>query len=147
MSAVAQRTAAPSEAEVRRLADTWFAALNDKAELKPMLDLLAASGLVMKFPEGTFKGTDGFKAWRKNVRNLFFDQSHTITGFMVHPEGKQARVSVEVRWEASTWKPPAARSEKIVANAGQTWIVVRGPEGRAVIKSYAVDTFTPLANG
>ena len=146
-ASVAERSLAPSAAETRMLADAWFAALNDKAGLQAMLGMLAPTGLVMKFPEGTFRGVDGFKEWRRSVRNKFFDQTHTITGFDVEADGKQARVSVAVRWEASTWKAPAARSEKIVATAGQTWTVVRGPKGRPVIKTYSVDSFQPLGVG
>ena len=145
MSAVRKRsTGAPNETEVRRLAETWFAALNDKAPLRPMLRLLAPSGLVMKFPEGIFEGIDGFKIWRRNVRNKFLDQTHTIRHFDVQPEGDEARVSVGVHWEASTWKAPQPRSERIRADAKQTWTVVRSAEsGRPVIQTYSVDSFSP----
>jgi len=134
-----------TETEVRKLADAWFVALNDKAALRPMVNMLAPEGLVMKFPETTVHGIEGFKGWRRDVRHKFFDQSHTIRQWDVRLDGSRAHVSVVVRWEASTWQPPAARSERIVADAGQTWTVVRWPgSGRAVIQLYSVDTFTPI---
>jgi hypothetical protein len=52
----------------------------------------------------------------------------------------EAQVQVVVHWEASTWKPPAAKSSRIKLDAYQTWTVRRSPEtGKPVIAVYTVD--------
>jgi hypothetical protein len=110
-----------------------------------MLGMLAADRLEMTFPEGTIHGPDEFRAWYRGVRRQYFDQVHTLQRCGIRLDGPRAQVSILVRWEASTWRAPEAYSKRIVADAGQTWTVVRSPEtGRAIIERYRVDTFTPV---
>jgi hypothetical protein len=146
MATAAERAAAPlTESEVRDLAQRWYDALSDKLPLETMHTMLAEHDVVMKFPEGTFRGLDEFETWYTNVRNQFFDQVHTITRLEAQLDGTTARVDVDVRWQASTWKPPQPRSEKILADAEQTWTVVRSAStGEPVIQTYSVDKFTPV---
>jgi hypothetical protein len=107
--------------------------------------MLLPADLEMTFPEATVRGPDEFKAWYRGVRRRYFDQVHTVRRCAVRLDGARAEVSILVRWEASTWRPPRAFSQRIVADAGQTWTVVRPPEGgAAVIQRYRVDTFTPV---
>jgi hypothetical protein len=54
--------------------------------------------------------------------------------------GEGVKVRVVVRWEASVWKPPRPKSERIILDAYQTWTVRRSPRsGKPIIASYVVD--------
>jgi hypothetical protein len=56
------------------------------------------------------------------------------------PDGSRADIKLVVRWEASRWKPPAAKSERLKMDAYQTWVVKRSPTtGKPVITRYVVD--------
>jgi hypothetical protein len=146
MASVTDRATAPlTESEIRDLAQRWYDALSDKLPLETMHTMLAEKDVVMKFPEGTFRGLGEFEAWYTNVRRQFFDQVHTITRFEAHLDGTKANVDVDVRWQASTWESPAPKSGKILADAEQTWTVIRSATtGNAVIQTYSVDKFTPV---
>ncbi len=49
-------------------------------------------------------------------------------------------MKVVVRWEASVWSPPAAKSQRIKLDAYQTWLVRRSPAtDKPVIARYTVD--------
>ncbi len=146
MATVTDRATAPlTESEVRDLAQKWYDALSDKLPLETMHTMLAERDVVMKFPEGTFRGLGEFKTWYTNVRRQFFDQVHTITRCDVHLDGTKANVDVDVRWQASTWKSPQPKSGKILADAEQTWTVIRSAAtGKPVIQMYSVDKFTPV---
>jgi hypothetical protein len=104
------------------------------------LPMLANKGLEMRFPEATIKGWSGFEGWFQTVVRIFFDEVHTVKSTKPKIKGKTAKVKVVVRWEASRWNPPAAKSERIIADAYQTWIVRRSAKtGKPEIVTYIVD--------
>ena len=48
---------------------------------------------------------------------------------------------LDLTTKKNTWKAPAAKSERIVLDAYQTWIVKRSPNiGKPVIETYIVDS-------
>lgn len=98
----------------------------------------------MRFPEATVRGHAEFREWYEGVVRTYFDEVHTIRELAVTTAGDRAEVKVVVNWQARTWTPPAARSEYLSIDAGQTWEVARSPAtGVPVIVRYVVDTFTP----
>ena len=130
-----------TEVEVYELAQTWYENLDVHAPLEEFVPLLAQEGLKMVFPEGTMEGFGGFKQWYERVVNLFFDEVHTLDNVTTMPKGDRAEVKVIVKWEASRWNAPAPKSERIIADAYQTWEVVRSPTtGKPVILTYVVDS-------
>ena len=96
----------------------------------------------MRFPEGTVYGFDGFKDWYERVIRIFFDEVHTLKKVEPKPiSNGQLEVKVVVKWEASIWNPPAAKSERIILDAYQTWIVERSPKSeKPVVLTYIVDS-------
>ena len=139
--------AAPlEEAEVRRFVERWYLELLDHhAPAEDLLACLADDGLEMRFPEETVHGHDGFRRWYERIVNTFFDEVHAIRELEVSTEGGRAKVNVLVNWQAHTWTPPAARSQWLGFDAGQTWVVERSPAtGQPVVLSYIVDTFVPM---
>lgn len=127
--------------EVYELAQTWYENLDVHAPLEELIPLLAPEGLEMIFPEGAIEGLEGFKQWYDRVIHLFFDEVHTLTNVTAFPKTGYTEVKVAVKWEASRWNAPAPQSERIVAEAYQTWRVVRSPStGKPVILTYVVDS-------
>jgi hypothetical protein len=57
----------------------------------------------------------------------------------ITPRDNEADVKLVVNWQARVWNPPDAKSKWLGMDARQTWVVVRGDDGRAVIKKYVVD--------
>ena len=130
-----------TQAEVQELAEVWYRKLDIHAPFEELVPLLVSSGLKMVFPEMTAEGLDGIRTWYERVVTIFFDEVHTLKEVKMVPKGDRVEVNVVVKWEASRWNPPAPRSERIVADAYQTWEVVRSPEsGKAVIQTYIVDS-------
>lgn len=130
-----------SGAEVKQLATDWYLKLDVHAPLEDYIPFLAEEGLEMRFPEATVRGFDGFKGWYERVIGIFFDEVHTLKQVNVTPSGNKVEVKVIVKWEASVWKPPAPKSERIVLDAYQTWVVKRSPNtGKPVIETYIVDS-------
>ncbi len=130
-----------TEAEVKQLAKDWYLKLDVHAPLEDYVPFLAEEGLEMRFPEATVYGFDGFKDWYERVIRIFFDEVHTLKQVNVTLSGDKAEVKVIVKWEASVWKPPAAKSERIVLDAYQTWVIKRSPNtGKPVIVTYIVDS-------
>ena len=71
---------------------------------------------------------------------VFFDEVHTLKQVDAKPTDEGAQVKVVVRWEASVWNPPAAKSQRIKLDAYQTWLVRRSPAtDKPVIARYVVD--------
>jgi hypothetical protein len=102
---------------------------------------LLAPDVEFHFPEGISRGLDGYREWYERVTRIFFDEVHTLKLARPTLKGDSADVDVIVNWQASVWKPPAAKSERINADAKQRWVVVRSPEtGKPVISSYIVDS-------
>jgi hypothetical protein len=130
-----------TESEVNQLVADWYLKLDVHAPLEEYIPLLAEEGLEMRFPEVTAYGFDGFKDWYERVIGIFFDEVHTLKEVTVTPSAVQANVKVVVKWEASIWKAPAAKSERIVLDAYQTWVVERSPNTeKPVILTYIVDS-------
>lgn len=131
-----------TQTEIEEFAAKWYRKLDVHASLEDYKSLLAEEGLELQFPEGTFTGFDGFGQWYERVIRLFFDEVHTlkeVTLTSVSPE--KADVKVVVNWQASTWNPPAPKSERIILDAYQTWVLVRSPVSQQpVIATYIVDS-------
>lgn len=125
--------------EAQELAQRWYHNLDVHAPLAEFIPLLAGTGLTMVFPEATATGFPGFKGWYERVIGLFFDEVHTLKQVQLTPKGDRAEVKVVVKWEASRWTPPAPRSERIIADAYQTWELIRSSSGQPVILTYVVD--------
>ncbi|AFY87670.1 MAG: hypothetical protein CLLPBCKN_004211 [Chroococcidiopsis cubana SAG 39.79] len=135
------KIAALSQVEVQQLAADWYSKLDVHAPLEEYIPMLAEQGSEMCFPEATVYGFDGFKDWYERVIGIFFDEVHTLKKVQVTPKGDKADVKVVVKWEASVWNPPAAKSDRITLDAYQTWVVQRSPlTGKAVIETYIVDS-------
>lgn len=134
-----------TEQAVRALAERWYAALDRHDDLDEMKTFVVDDGLVMRFPEGTFRGHVGFAKWYGAVSHRFFDEEHTVTDTQIVVDGAEARVHVRVNWQARAWNPPAARSEWLGFDADQTWIVVAGNGGSVpLIKSYICNRLEPM---
>jgi hypothetical protein len=134
-------TLAPlTEAEVKQFAVDWYRKLDVHAPMVEVLPMLAVDGLEMKFPEATLKGLADFESWYQRVIRIFFDEVHNVKEVKSTLSGDRADVKVVVGWEASVWKPPAAKSERIILDAYQTWAVRRSPDSqKPVITRYTVD--------
>ena len=140
MSTATLATESLTQAEVKALAANWYRKLDVHAPLVELLPMLSDEGLEMRFPEATLRGIVDFENWYEGVIRIFFDEVHTLKQVTVELNGDEAQVQVVVHWEASTWKPPAAKSNRIKLDAYQTWTVRRSPEtGKPVIAVYTVD--------
>lgn len=128
--------------EVKEFAADWYSKLDVHAPLKDYIPLLAEEGLEMRFPEATVYGFEGFQGWYERVVGIFFDEVHTLKKVEPKPIGNdQLEVKVVVKWEASIWNPPSAKSERIILDAYQTWIVQRSPKSeKPVVLTYIVDS-------
>jgi hypothetical protein len=137
-------TAVPLSAQsLRAFAVVWYQALDRHDDLASVQAYLVPDGLEMVFPETTTHGLDGFAEWYRTVTSKFFDEEHTVLSTeIVSLTPGLAEITVLVKWKASKWDPPAARSERLDFTAGQTWAVVAGSTG-PLISRYVVDTFDP----
>ncbi len=132
-------TASLTTQEVKKLAANWYHKLDVHAPLVELLPMVAEDAQ-MKFPEATLKGLADFESWYERVIRLFFDEVHTLRQVDVKLNDETADVKVVVRWEASVWNAPAAKSQRIKLDAYQTWVVKRSPmTGAPVIATYIVD--------
>ncbi|MEH1878547.1 hypothetical protein [Nostoc sp.] len=129
--------------EIKQLAADWYLKLDVHAPLEEYIPFLAEEGLEMRFPEATVYGFDGFKGWYERVIGIFFDEVHTLKQVNVQPSADEASVQVIVKWEASVWNRPAAKSQRIILDAYQTWIIKRSLNtGKPVIATYIVDSLS-----
>ncbi len=129
-----------TQKEISEFAAAWYRKLDVHAPMVECLPMLADRELEMRFPEVTIRGWAGFEGWFQTVVRIFFDEVHTVKSAKAKISGETATVKVVVRWEASRWKPPAATSERIIADAFQTWIVRRSAAtGKPEIVTYIVD--------
>jgi hypothetical protein len=139
--------AAPlEEAEVKQFVDKVYIELFDThAPIEEFFSSLDDDDLEMRFPEETVHGHEGFRRWYERIINTFFDEVHTVKEVEVSIEGDRATVQVLVNWQAHTWTPPAAKSQWLGFDAGQTWVVKRSPAtGQPMIVTYIVNTFDPM---
>jgi hypothetical protein len=132
-------TASLTNQEVKKLAADWYHKLDVHAPLVELLPMVAEDA-EMKFPEATLRGLADFEGWYERVIRLFFDEVHTLKQVDVKLNDDTADVKVVVRWEASVWNAPAAKSQRIKLDAYQTWVVKRSAiSGAPVIATYTVD--------
>jgi SnoaL-like domain len=133
-----------NETKVREMVVKWYQLLDVHAPEADLLALLDA-GLEMKLPEGPVHGLDGFRDWYQRVTRAFFDEKHVLTEVNVKLSDDRANVDITVNWQATRWRPPAAKSESLDFVAVQRWVVVRSAStGEPVILTYIVDSLTPL---
>lgn len=135
------------EREVRQLVTEWYKDLDVHAPLADLLPKVADHGLEMRFPEATLHSVAEFSGWYEGVIRIFFDEVHSLRELKVTiPEGgRRADITLVVYWEASRWNPPAARSERLLIDAYQTWVVERSEtSGLPVVTTYVVDKLEPL---
>ena len=136
-----------NKAEVEKLVKDWYLRLDVHAPMVEVLPMLAAEGLEMQFPEATLHGHAEFEGWYQGVIRIFFDEVHTMKelNITLSQDKTQADVKLVVYWEASRWNPPASKSERLMFDAFQTWVIRRSPEtGLPVIVTYIVDGLTPM---
>ena len=114
-----------TEAQVRRLAEAWFLALDQHAPIEQCYAMLADDGLQMDFPDGVIRDLASFKTWYDRVTHLFFDENHTVQSVEVTIAGDRAEARVVVGWQASWYEPPAAKSKRVSMDATQAWTVRR----------------------
>ena len=134
--------------EVKQLVDDWYLKLDVHAPMVEILPMLADEELEMQFPEATLHGHAEFEGWYQGVIRIFFDEVHTLKELDITllDDDMQANVKLVVYWEASRWNPPAAKSDRLMFDAYQTWVVRRLPEsGKPVVVTYVVDKLEPMA--
>jgi hypothetical protein len=131
-----------TKAEVEKMVTDWYKALDVHEPQVTTQQYVSEGELEMVFPEATLRSLAEFELWLQTVYRIFFDEVHTMQQLDVKlsPDGSYADVKLVVRWEASRWKPPAHKSERLRMDAYQTWVVKRSPvSGKAVITRYVVD--------
>lgn len=123
----------------------WYRALDRHDPVETVLPYLVDDGLEMRFPETTSRGHAGFREWYDTVTRRFFDEEHTVTRVCIDRTGQAtATLQVAVNWQARVWDPPQPRSQWLGFDAAQTWEVVAGPGGRPLVRTYVVDSLTPM---
>src|SRR5689334_3698824 len=126
-----------TEAEVKQLVEDFYRGLDVHAATVDLVPLLDKEGLEMRFPEATLRGLADFDRWYNgSILRTYFDEVHTIKQLEVtlNTDKTQAEVKVNVIWEASRWRSPAANSERLMMDAKQTWTARRSPRsGKPVI--------------
>lgn len=127
------------ELEVQQLVKDWYHNLDVHAPMIEMLPMLVTEGLEMQFPEATLRSLAEFEGWYQGVLRIFFDEVHLLKKVEVQLHPSHADVDIVVQWEASVWKPPAAKSERIVTDAYQRWVVVPDGAGKPRIQTYIVN--------
>jgi len=136
-----------TEEEVKAFMERWYLELLDKHAPSAELEACVAEDAEMRFPEVTVYGIDAFRDWYDRIVSTFFDEVHEITrnDVTIAPDGQSAEVKIDLRWEAKVWVPPAAKSQWIGFNAGQTHEVRRSSKtGEPMIQVYGVDTFVAM---
>ena len=136
-----------TEDEVKRFMEKWYLDLLDTHAPMEEVAACVAEDAEMRFPEVTVYGIGAFRDWYDRIVNTFFDEVHVITrhDVTIAPDGESAEVKIDLNWQAKVWIPPAAKSQWIGFDAGQTHQVVRSATtGEPVIQVYGVDTFVAM---
>jgi hypothetical protein len=142
MSTPKTQSAPLTEEEIKQFAADWYLKLDVHAPYDEVEPLLAEEGLEMRFPEATLRGRDDFRKWYEGVIKIFFDENHNVVTVEPKISGDTAEVKVVVAWQASWWKPPAAKSTRTSLDAYQTWVMKRSPKtGKPQIVTYIVESF------
>ncbi len=131
-----------TEAEVDEMVRDWYRALDVHKPMVDVLPFVSDGELEMVFPEATLRSLAEFEGWYQGVIRIFFDEVHTMQelNITLSPDKSRADIKLVVLWEASRWKPPAAKSERLIMDAYQTWVVKRSPtSGKPVVTKYVVD--------
>jgi ketosteroid isomerase-like protein len=124
---------------------SWFAALDRKDPAEAVTGFFDLDRLYLKFPEGEFRGRNGFLRWYSAAMSTYFDTKHTLHAVDVDIAADgTAEVRLQVTWQASTWQPPAARSERLGFDIQQSWRVVPDEDGRPQVRSYVVEGVQPM---
>lgn len=135
-----------TEAEVRQFVAEWYHGLDIHLSLEGFLAQVADEGIEFRFPEVTVTDKAGLTEWYQRVTNTFFDEIHETQDLAITIDGDTANVKLTTRWTSSVWNAPAAKSERNVFLAGQTWKVKRSDKtGKPVVVAYIVDTFDPVS--
>lgn len=131
-----------NQAEIATMVADWYKGLDVHAPQIEMMNYVSSDGLEMRFPEATLTTQAQFELWLQGVYRIFFDEVHTMQelNIDVSADGSEANVKLVVRWEASRWKAPAAKSERLMMDAYQTWVIKRDTKSHLpVIAVYIVD--------
>lgn len=131
-----------TKSEVQKLVDEFYAKLDAHASVEEYIHLFTfdEEDLIIQFPSIILTSWEQFKPWYEGTLNQFFDEIHAAEKIEFTANNtEQADIKAIVHWEASTWKPPAAHSQRIVASVEQSWVVIRSPQTKKpVFKEYIV---------
>lgn len=137
--------------KIKTFVAEWFEKLDEHAPSDQLMAMLDREGFEMVVPEGRVKGAEEFRAWyaggggHPGVINLFFNERHTVSRVDVTQQGEQALVSIVVRWEASRWRPPTPRCERLVFDALLEWEIIYSPITRTpVIRRHVLEELRPV---
>ena len=86
--------------------------------------------------------------WYKGIIYTFFDEVHTLEKCDIQLSSDDATATVNLlgEWDASRWKAPVPKSERLMMAPDQTWTIVRSAEsGKAVILTYVVNSLNTAA--
>lgn len=134
-----------TESEVRQFVSDWYQKLDVHVPTEEVLPLLIGESLEMQLPETTLHGLNDFQDWYDRVIHTFFDEVHTLQTLDIKIKRDFADVHLVVRWEASRWNAPTAKSEQLAFDADQRWEIARSPiTQKPAIVTYIVDALTPL---
>ena len=114
-----------SQDESRQFIDEWFLKLDVHAPVDEVLSLIADNELVMKVPETTIHGHEGFKQWYSVVTSKFFDEVHSIKALRITPQEQIAKVEMILLWEGVSRRagdhPLHARGGRIRRTGTPRW--------------------------
>jgi hypothetical protein len=134
-------TAPITAADVRELAADWYSRWDAHAPAEEFKPLLATEGVQIQHGDTPLEGFAGFTTWYEAANNTFFDEVHTVKEVTLLSGTEPVNVRLVANWQASRWTPPAAKSERINADASHTWVVTRSPTtNRPVLLSYRLDS-------
>jgi hypothetical protein len=131
-----------TKCEVQELVNEFYTKLDAHAPVEEYINLFAFEdeGLVLQFPGSRLTNWEQFKPWYESTLNKFFDEIHTAEKIELTTNNEQANIQAIVHWEATTWEPPHAHSNRIVASVNQSWVVIRSAKTqKPVFKQYIVD--------
>jgi hypothetical protein len=136
--------------EITAMVYDWYEGLDVHRPMVDLIKYIHSTDLEMRFPEATLRTQAEFEGWFQGVIRIFFDEVHVMQSLdiQLNDDNSEADVKLVVRWEASRWKPPAAKSERLLFDAYQTWKIRRCPKSLApAITLYIVDELRMLPGG